>query len=153
MAEEFASLDELVASVVERAIPQIIAALTPVMTQRIDGALSLVDGRHANMTQALQAYGTEHARALQELKAAIPRMPDMQPIEQLCQLLASRPEEGAGIAELVKVATEQTRAITALTKSHEQMCMRMDRPSVKEGTAQLPSGGEVKLRIVESKGK
>jgi hypothetical protein len=147
---QFATLEELISAVVERALPLAVAALKPVLAQQIEGALSLVDQRYAQVSQAMNGFSEQHTRAVQELKAAIPRMPDMTPIEncgamlqQAAHALATRDTSG-GITEL-------TRAIGALVKSQEQICARLDRPSVREGTAQLPSGGEVKLRVVESK--
>jgi len=146
---QFATLDELVSSVIERAIPAVIAALTPIIAQRIDGALSLADNRHAQMLQTVQAYGVQHTQAMQEVKAAIPVMPDLRPLVTALEANTAADRSETDLQPLVQAITALVKQMASSDRAMREMCDRMDKPVTREGTAELPSGGTVKLRIVE----
>lgn len=149
MEAQFASLEELITSVIERVVPLVVAQLRPAIAQMGDGALALADSRHTQMSQSMQAFGTQHALAMQELKAAIPVMPDLHPLVAALEANTAADRSETDLQPLVQSMNALVKQLASSDLAMREMCDRMDKPVTREGTAELPSGGTVKLRIVE----
>lgn len=134
--------------------PQATTNPAPMVGQLVDGALSVVHARLAQFEQQFAQHEQRMANLAVEVRAAIPQMPDFGPLVAALEAVTARMGEGSdripadppGLAALIQSNAEMTAAFRA-------MCTQMDKPIVREGVADLPSGGQVKMRITETRAR
>jgi hypothetical protein len=123
--------------------------LAPMVGQLVAGALSVIEERIARFEQRSTEHEQRMANLVLEVRAAVPKMPDLAPlvsaIESMAQRSDQQPVDPPGLAAMSAGMTEVLSAV-------REMCTRMDRPIVREGVAELPSG-PVRLRITETKAR
>jgi hypothetical protein len=129
------------------------ASPAPMLGQMVEGAMAVLEQRIARFEQQFAQHEQRMANLALEVRAAIPVMPDFGPLVSALAAVAQKLDAGAdrtpadppGLAALSQGTNDTLKAV-------RELCARMDKPIVREGVADLPSG-QVKLRITETRAK
>lgn len=147
---DFATIEELQASIKANLKQELLAELRVELAHMFEGVRAVLEQGQSRHTQSIEQLSQAHVGALAEVRAAIPQMPDMGPMVVVLDKLAEVSSSMHGACQAL--STQPDPSVTALTQIVRDLLVRMDKPVIREGTAELPSGS-VKLRIVETKGK
>lgn len=154
MATDYSSLEEFEVAVESRLRPKIVAELRTEFAAMFEGVRAICETAMAGHRQALEQFKAECASTMDGMQASIPAVPDLSPFHDAIGKLGAVADQLAQTAASLNEARNAPKndpALANLVKSIETLCAQMDRPRIKEGTAELPGGGSVKLRIVEKK--
>ena len=123
----------------------------PMVGQFVSGAMLKIDERLTEFAQKIAEHEQRMANLALEVRSAIPLMPDLGPFVAALEAVTQRldtnagqaPADPSGLAAVMQGMNDTLKAV-------REMCARMDKPVVREGVADLPSG-TVKLRITETR--
>lgn len=114
-------------------------------------AMAVVQDRVSKTEQRVAQFDQRFTALAEELRAAIPPAPDFASVvaglSEVAQLLregaARVPADPPGLATL-------SQGMNSMLKMMGELCAQLEKPVVREGVADLPSG-QVKLRITETR--
>ena len=128
--------------------------LSPLVGQLAAGLANL-EQRMSQLEQQIAQSGQRHEQSLADVRAAIPPTVDIsaavapivtaiaEMVQKFSESANQTPVDTPGLATLAQ-------GLLDTLKMQREMCARMDKPVVREGIADLPSG-QVKLRITETR--
>jgi hypothetical protein len=151
VATDYSSLEEFQSAVEASLRPKIVAELRTELASMFEGVRAIFETTMAGHRQAQEQFKADCCATMDSMKASIPAAPDLSPFHDAIGKLVQLEAQLAQVAATLGTSPKESPALIKVMKSIETMCEKMDQPKVREGTAELPSGGTVKLRLVEKK--